>query len=61
MTSAEGPVSFVHDDHTTVTLRRGAMAFVGVVRVALRHHRSLEAEATKLSSNHASQGEERKR
>ncbi len=38
MTSAEGPVSFVHDDHTTVTLRRGAMAFVGVVRVALRHH-----------------------
>ena len=39
MTSAEGPVSFVHDDHTTVTLRRGALAFVGVVRVALRQLR----------------------
>ena len=42
MTSAEGPVSFVHDDHTTVTLRKGALAFVGVVRVALRNSRANE-------------------
>jgi hypothetical protein len=36
-----GPVSFFHDSHSTVTLGRGGAAFVGVVRVALRHYKSV--------------------